>query len=641
MMVRVTMAVVVLAAGAAVAAPVAKPIAIKPAAPPPDAAKLADALRELGQRTLAHLPTSVTGGDARWIAAVGACDRPSPDEVAALTQAVAKAWRQAAHMLTLRVGCKDPGGTIAEVQTDLTDPRQTGARRFREVVRIAGDAVAQIEAKVKNHPKFGRWNSPTLLDAVALADLDGDGVRDVVIAQASWRDQHDRELWLAASKEEGHGSEAFQIGTITGDAIEVAAGQPSAGHPPPLIFTFVERAYSDEPTYRCIVPPGKLELCPAVEPARRFAAARAIATAWAQADPPAIDRDALAEQMLALAPFGVTAADRSRVLPLAAPAAPTATIAREVARVLDRRVPRRFGEPVYPVIDPRPARALAMLGDAPCPALAGSEGATASARIRSWLVDQEPRLRIELGDCQAGAACRWTKHPAWPRILDACVAPGQAYYVATWRDSAPSPTGKDWLVRTGVFHDRAGTLRLVAIASATAPIDPACDPASARCVPVPALEARMYRRGTSVIARIQQPAHAAIDVDGAAVAPPAAGADEPYRIGHEAVIDLVGVAGASAQFFHWEGAWKPIATPGDVHPRTPPPTLDPQRDAVALWLWQQARFDSALDLLRHFTADAWQASADVRADVHQALVILGADPASQARANAAEIAAGK
>ena len=559
------------------------------AAPDPD--KLVDALHELGSRTLAGMPSQVTGGDAQWIAAVGPCVRPSPDEIAALTTRAGEHHRGDPSTWKLRFGCKEPTGIIVEADMPTSDPKVPGGR-IRVVIHL-GAEVSEIHAGVGQRPVNWAW--PVMLDAVALVDLDGDGVHDVVIAQAGddLDGQPANELWLTSSKAERTYPVARRLGTVAPGAIEVAAGQPRTTHPP-LILESLD-PHAGEPSYRCIEVPDRLTLCPAVEAARRFDAARVIASAWAAADAKtAPDREALADQMLALAPYGITPAERTRLLPLAAPASPAVAIAREVARALDRRSSRRYGELLPPVIDPRPARTLAMLGDAPCAELSRTARTAALGLIRAWVAHHHPH----------------PTYPSFPILLAACEAPGQGYYLVSWRDQAA----------LDLFYSRAGTLRLVAEAAE--------------------LDARLYRRSASVVALIQAPAQFSIEVDGAVVAPPASGAGEVYRIGHEPVNDLVGAAG---QFFHWEGGdtWAPIAVPFDVHPRTPPPRLDPQRDALALWLWQQARFDSALDRLRHFDADAWQRDPDVRADVHQALMILGADPASVKRAAAAEAAVGK
>jgi len=638
MMVR-SAAVVTLGCSLAIAAGLAVP-AVAAAAPGNDA-KLTAALHDLGMRVMQtiHARSPLHVGKAA-LPALDACQRPSASGQAALTAQVTQTLKLRHAPISLAFGCMSAAGIIVDVHHD------DGGRFQAEVwnvVRVRDHELTSIaEGRGVTSDQSSEWSTKLAIYTLALVDVDGDGVQDAFIAtnvHTVGGRRNDISLALWSSKT----GALRKLGALPGDDVSLAISQPRDGRPLIVqLHTYGDRAGQD--TYRCLLPTGALTLCPEVEAAARADRAFAIARNFASDHPgysvPAElvqttvpDREGLAEQLTALAAYGVTSGERDRLLALAAPASPPWTITREVVHALQIHAPRKLGEPFAPA-DPRLAQVMTMLGDAPCSEVADAARKAMTTRLKPWLVAHDRGALDRRGECTVGEACRWQELDSPPAITRSCAGEGQAYYVATWRYLEPKHGDpRNSLVRVGVFHDRAGSLHLMTSASAEGVIEPPC----AACAGPPEvfLTVSLYRHATSLVAIAQEGPGGgvfAMEVDGTPVAPPPGVVRLGYDIppdhdvwlaesvsGSNFVPGLVLVSSPAMHNVHWDdGTWRSLA-------------IGP----VATWQHAQDQLGVAVEALARFDVLRWQRDAAYRAEVHQALTILDRDPASLARAQAA------
>ena len=680
-MARVLIVLALVAAKTALAGPAPLPVrhAPPPPKPPPavtatvapDAAKLAAELRDIGTRALAEAARqaapidTATRSDAAAAAAssapatelspipaLGPCSRPSYDERTKIGEQLA---RRVAHQgdLALRFGCKDAAGVIVALAFDQPTPH-AGTGTWR-VVRVAPSGITTLAEDTG--PARATWmefvHEVELVPVVAL-DLDGDRLGDLVLArldhEGGAHGNATLSIWLSKSKRR---IDLGSTGTLR-DRITVAARQPAGGRTVVLRLDRDDDRVADA-HYRCVEPPSKLAICPAVDPARRYDRAVEIAT-WfagghsydpkdARGTPAAAesvpDRGLLAELLLPLSSFGVTAAERTRLFTLAAPSTPEQTIAHEVERVRGLEVQRQYGEEVERG-DLRAGRLLSMLGDAACATPSATEARAAAARVTAWVTSHD-KADVAADECKGDRSCAWQKAGA-VSLPQLCVTgkqahpkdgPGSpdrslAYYEAQWS----YPSGDHELARRAVFRVDGDDLTLLARASATGDLR-----ACAECVrAVPLLTAKLYRHGTTLVALVRvatgDSATLIVDADGQAVpVTDTPGAPSWYTLGEDTADNVVRLAPSANEiaYGHWDAGWKQLARYPAPTARTPPPKLDP----TGTWLWQQDHKAAALQVLHAFDISQWSQQPPYRAEVLQALAVAGADPATLGRATTA------
>jgi hypothetical protein len=614
-----------------------------------DPAKLAAELIAVGKRAQAHASPPLAfdlGAAEDDIPATRPCTRPTAAERAALRRQVEAADSNGLGLGIMRFGCMSPAGIILDLIADpLEKDRETSVWR---VVR-AGAAGVTTLAEYSGTPtrEWMEWANEVTLHALVLTDLDGDGELDAVIAQDRREGgaQHSDvtvSRWLSTT------GARTTLGKVV-DQIQLAVHQPAD---PRAVVLRID-PYGGEPddelggaSYRCVQATGALAICPAVEPVRTLDHARKIAAWFAGGhfgphEGPVPDRTALAELLAPLAVLGVTPAEASRLVALAEPATPAAAIGYEISRAQRLPAARYRGE-LERLHDHRADRLMAMLGDTACPTASRAAVQAVRPRLAAWIAAHDPAALIAHGECKAGAACVWS-HAQPIGVSAACAAGDQAYYQVNW--SYLDPTGQQRLARAGLFHDRAGALTLVASATAVGDNVPddcaACSPP-----PIAQLEVKWYRRRASLIAMAvgaqdAPPGAITVDVDGTAVAATTGTAgwqvfEDPEYTEAVTAPDVVRNEQPNHQvaYLHWDAGWKPLATFEPPTPATPVPKLD----GAALWLWQEARKSAAHGTIASFEIARWQRDAAYRAEVQQALALMGADKPSLARAAAAAAA---
>ncbi len=424
------------------------------AAAAPDVANELRALGTRKARELAASPTSTTDGE---IAAVGPCTRPTPGQRERASAAI-DAWLARTHpaeRATLgsepRFGCVDRAGFVVDVQADLETAQ--GKHGQWSIVRVSGDAVDEL-ASVHGTAldNFMEWAQETTLATVVLADLDHDGLFDVV-ALADSREGgssiHDGTLSLLLSSTK----QSRRLGSVN-SMVEAARGTTSD-----LVLAITDH---NQPTiYRCVEINATLTRCPDATRARRFIDAVAAADRVAQAG--FRDREGLAADLELL---GVPAADRERLLADALPTPPVRHALRAIEALVaagaDHTLDERAAE-----LDAVHRELTAALGDAPCPAVVAPRPA-----LDAWL-----QAHLETS----------------ANITRRCTGAAGGYYVA--ERVTPGGDGSD-LVTMLLFA--SGTRPVVELAWNTAPVpekaNAAMDPDRLPIDPV------LYRHGDAIVA---------------------------------------------------------------------------------------------------------------------------------------------
>jgi hypothetical protein len=338
--------------------------------------------------------------------------------------------------------------------------------------------------------------------------------------------------------------------------------------------------------------------------------------------------------------LGAAPADRARLLAEVAPAQPVAqaeyAIADALAQLAEAKVSRRFGEVVQPPpVDPRRAELLAMLGDEACQAATPAQVRAARQGIDGWIAQHGARVVREAGFCKPGERCPWQK-PLPFTSLDDCG--GRGHFVGRWTYD----DGHGGLLAIdAVFH--VGDAVKLAVSAGVVGDSAVCSACAGP--PEAQLTGRLYRRGGAQLALVMRgppgpaPQALTLSIDGKPTALPVfdRGASW-YRFGEpggapeiESVLQVFTAGYDGAAYWHWDGAWKQVASFDTPKMES----AEPKLDAVGLWLWRQERRAAAHQALRGFKWIDWMKTPSYRQGLDAALVLVGADAAVLARVRAA------
>lgn len=616
---------------------------------------LLDHLRELGKRTLVELsvPAPVVDHAAaeptHEIPAFGACARPTADERAQIARAITAADHDAKDA-PLAFGCKDPNGIIVDVAYDRKgrDDRLTGVWKIVRASSPAANAhvTTLVQYIGESQEYWMEWSNEVSVSTNLLVDLDGDGDHDAVIARnihegGARGSEVEVSLWVSRKRR------MLLLGTIR-DYFSVVSKPPHGAGAPLVIRSDRVNPDRGPSEYRCIEPIGKLDICPAIAEARHVDRAIEIAngfvngTTYGPAKNAEPDRELLAEL---LGELRVAPAEQAALLAEAVPAEPEVRVARDVEKVVEKRVVRHFGEPdPQQPPDPRPAELMAVLGDAPCTPATREQRTAAIDRVSAWIADNDQRALVAHADCKDGAKCRWS-HPSKPAVVASCVTGEHAYYSTHWTYLDKG----ELLAHDALFFLGGDTITLVAdgIAIGSATSCAACGYGQ----PGPQILPRMYQRGAALIAVMlgdeatpdeatPKPRTLAIAINGALTKVPAPkGWISFYRFGESNAVeapdavDLIQVSENvdAVSYWRWDGGWKKLAGFVLPTPAAKPPVLD----TAGAFLWHQKQRVAAREELQAFDLAAWELSADNRAQTARDLVIVGAPAAVRARVTAA------
>lgn len=334
------------------------------AAPP--VVDLATELRAIGTRALQAQRTSERAG----IAADSRCVRPSAKETKLLRKKVG-AWIDRTYANELPtgdlgdeavIGCKDAGGVIVEVHADREgryNNKALGRRdRLRRhwILRVTDDGITQIADKTSESTIDAmEWSDEGFVSALALIDLDADGIRDVVWASVEHEGGAVRSgftvfVWRSATATNASVltlDDAYLYTAIIDDSV---------------VFTL---ATSDNPfAFGCLTPTLAIVHCASGEIAkreqRRFEIAARYSTIKADALP---DRELLAEE---LAILRLPNDERPPLLSAAFEPTTTDRIQRNVRQLFHRDDLADVLPGPHPEATTYFASLRAQLGDTPC-----------------------------------------------------------------------------------------------------------------------------------------------------------------------------------------------------------------------------------------------------------------------------------
>ena len=336
-------------------------------------------LQAIGKRAM----KTITPPGEGLLLAIAPCVRPTAKERAALQTKLA-AWidhsypgerADASEGLALEVGCKDPDGLVVAAHVDRgTKERRTLSRWW--ILRITDTTAVLAERTSSATDTWMEWAQEGSLDVLALADLDGDGTRDVLYTKTEHEGGATTSDWdVIARLATGERQVLASHGVL--DVI------PQDGH----AVLALGGGY-DHLMYRCIERDLQLSTCPAAvavhhhqdvfELAEKYAGIRADGLS---------DREQLADE---LAQLGVAKADRTRL----AAAVPAPTPVQRAQRHVTAFVAKLDADDDLAAIQGRPhaaaetyfANLRGQLGDTPCPP---AKISTADrARIDAWIAAQ-------------------------------------------------------------------------------------------------------------------------------------------------------------------------------------------------------------------------------------------------------------
>jgi hypothetical protein len=576
------------------------------AAPDPDADVKAFGARARAdlERRYPALAGDAAGGE---IPSLGSCRRPDAAERQALRALVAPGVADD-ELEHIAYGCVERGDVVVDVAFDTTgaNNRRTGVWRIVRANAATAAAATLATYSGTSIQDFMEWADEVTVATLALVDVDGDGVRDVVIARRRHEggsSSSETELSLWRSRD----GRVVPIGTFGGARADVRVARGSGRA---LVLAF-ERARDDNAGaavwYACVDPRGGVRFaCADGARARRIARRLEIAAALADGAYAPLDRDRAAELF---AELDVPAAARRALLAALPPATPEVLVAREIERVLAPVDPET---PVAPP-DPRPAALARLLGDAPCAPASAAE----SRRLAAWIAANDARELVAHGDCDPAAPCRWTNASA-PAPIATCAADGRGYIAATWIYEDDDAR----LVRAAAFAFSPTTFALLATATQRddGPDCPACAPRAG-----PILEVDFHRRGAKSIATIADKSPngtMTTFVDGAPAAAPPPGAtwcalDDPYVQARDCVEAPDKVAG---EYFYFDGArWQSFLSAEAGFGRDA--ALPPSASRAARFVFDVLRRAEARRNLATFDAAAWTRDPAARARTRRDLAL--------------------
>lgn len=672
------------------ATPAAKP---EPAAALPSLATVREHLAALGARRLTELTASVASGrpwesgvpeepyaeagDAesekasapvvpRTIGAIAAlgpeatCARPTAEERAAVGKALAAAdpAMRTAISASLRFGCKERGGMVVDIDYVPAAAGGVDARHDTEVWKVVRVSEAKADARVTVLGRYSgeakdiwmEWSNEVTLGTMLLADLDGDGVRDAILI----RDQQEGgamehyvglSVWLSqrgqvvALDTAGEGATLAALGMV-GGGVTLAAQTWAPGAPLVLRAETRDHEYKPQLRYRCLQPAGRLDLCPAIEPARRTERAFELAQRFVDHQVCEPDQDCeLDRELLAvlLDELGAAPADRAQLLAEVEPARPAAQVQRAIAAGLaaaaEPKVLRAHGEEVATQPeDPRHPELMKLLGDEGCAPVPAAQQKQLAARVDRWIAGNGARLLVERGDCKAGQRCQW-KRPQSFQLGSACAEGARGHLVGRWTHLDGQG---ELLAVDALFHVDGEQVKLVTSASVTGD---AAECAACAGPPEAQLEVQLYRRGAALMALVwprpygPSPYQLSVSVDGAPTALPPLDSIRWYRFSAPmnaavAVESLLEWGDPTeVAYWHWDGGWKELAR----FPRPQLGSVEPKLAPAGAWIWRQHRRVAAQEALGKLDAEKWASEASYREEIRQALVLAGVDAAVQAR----------
>ncbi|MCE9577984.1 MAG: hypothetical protein K8W52_32935 [Deltaproteobacteria bacterium] len=557
--------------------------------------------------------------------ALGPCTRPAPAARAALATAITR-WALRTHPgqrfvldgPDLRVGCDDPGGVIVDVHADLVGRgRRTG---WWWTVRVRGAQIDTLAATsgMAVEDYTDEYDLHTSHDTLVIADLDGDGAREPLIA----RNVH-----------EGNARSSYTV-LVPGKAGPVAVGTHDgalavATLPSPEPGVVLALGGLDvRAAFRCVTGPAPWASCPAAERVQRHVRARAIAGALIDR-PDAPDRDEL-DRDLAL--LDVPTATRAALVARARPTTPREAIEDFVARREDDRsgrTPAEQGAAAAAVAHKLGAAISGALGEVPCPAAMAGERAILVPTLARWIAAHDHE---HIAGHACGGACK-AQAPVELAIRASCVGAVASYWLATWQRPVK---GIAELERQGLFAMIGD--RVTLIAGGTSAWDGPRDQTTASDVSgegpgaegaVGAVDAKFAIAGGAVTALALAPGPRLIAAVDGVVTGDRAGAAELGWVARDAVgeLDMTDdslartVEGARVQFWRATSAGVTAVASFDEGAAGDPPT-----DPAARILDGLERDRVAEELLIGAT-DADLADAGKRAAIVDALRRLGADAA--------------
>jgi hypothetical protein len=566
---------------------------------------IAAELHQLGQETLAKVD-QLAPLDARHgmpgtdeIPALGACTRPTERDRAVM-RAIVTRGIAADDLYDVAFGCMDARGTIVTLAYDIvTSKGRTGAY---DVLLVAGGKATKIDSlRALSRMDYMEWADERSLGVSLLVDLDGDGVHDALLGRGiheggAIHSNEELSLWSSRS---GHIS---QLGTYD-DAVRFARGQLAA----PIVLV-LERQNAPV-RYRCLEANGTVDLCPAIDDARKIDRIAEVATGFVNGTVP--DRDLLAEELDLI---GVEPNRRARLLQGATETLRSIRMQRAIATFVEPKLVREHGEIVdHQPADPRGGQLAALGGDAPCTMTATDQHALAPAVTR-WIETRDHRKdRKELS------------------IVATCGDRTRGYIAVHW--SYDEPQKGELHARDGVFAiDKGGLVPLVD-ASLTGPdfVCAACD----GTIPGVFVGSSFFRHGKELVAitidRSTEKGVLAIAIDGKSAKVPS-GAFEWARL-REPELELYTVVQTSdpngTTYWHWDGTLQPIATIAWA-------AIERPRDATGLAarIWDETIRGFAIVSLGAYDPARWAGDAAVRTETRKLLQAAGADAATLAKIDA-------
>jgi hypothetical protein len=333
--------------------------------------------------------------------------------------------------LAIAAGCKTRQGIVVDAHAErgprTKDPLATIRRTF--VLRVSPGQIEKLaEKQAEGSDRAMEWSDEGSVETLALVDLDGDGVQDVVIDHL----EHEGGAIHSGYTIEvlrSRNAARVQVASFYGDLSVV--GNPTG----PLVLAVGSTDVNHE--YACLGDDLKLARCPAAEVARLASKRLEIADRYARLQASEVpDRDLLADELGIL---GVAAAERAPLLAAAIATTAGQRAEREVARFVAQT---EGTDPLRALLQPEAPRTVAQayfaelrseLGDVRC--IAPKLSPATKARAVAWVRAHTVELDRESGQCPATGPCA-REAPAAIAVTPAC---GPYFWVA-WDDSSKAHT---------------------------------------------------------------------------------------------------------------------------------------------------------------------------------------------------------